>query len=84
MVLIVFLFIGGMLVTCPGFYFRNHYFLAAMPGLALLNAVAVTAVIDFLKRRDGRFTDILDTMVVERGHGASILKNGQRDDQNSE
>ncbi len=36
------LFFGaGMAATCPGFYFRGHYFLMALPGLALLDAVAV-------------------------------------------
>lgn len=32
------IFIAGMAAACPGFYFRNHYFLMAIPGLALLNA----------------------------------------------
>ena len=32
------LFLAGMAATVPGFFFRNHYFLMAMPGLALLNA----------------------------------------------
>ncbi|HTV62662.1 MAG TPA: glycosyltransferase family 39 protein [Verrucomicrobiae bacterium] len=43
------LFLAGMLGACPGFYFRNHYFLMAMPGLALLNAVALTTVAETLK-----------------------------------
>ncbi len=43
------LFLAGMLATCPGFYFRNHYFLMVMPGLALLNAVAVMTLAEALK-----------------------------------
>jgi len=35
------MFLAGMAAACPGFYFRNHYFLMAMPGLALLNAAFI-------------------------------------------
>src|SRR6202021_2816877 len=28
------LFLAALAAACPGFYFRNHYFLMAMPGLA--------------------------------------------------
>ena len=38
------LFLAGMAAACPGFYFRGHYFLMAMPGLALLNATLILAV----------------------------------------
>jgi hypothetical protein len=44
------LFLAGMAAACPGFYFRGHYFLMAMPGLALLNAVLVLAIADWLKK----------------------------------
>jgi hypothetical protein len=40
--LAVILFLGGILSVIPGFYFRNHYFLAALPGLALLNGALLT------------------------------------------
>lgn len=43
------MFLGGMIATVPGFYFRNHYFLIAMPGLALLNAIFVMTVAKALK-----------------------------------
>lgn len=51
MELVVLLFLAGMLATCPGFYFRSHYFLMVMPGLALLNAVAILTLAGFLKSR---------------------------------
>lgn len=43
------LFIGGVVLAglasvVPGFYFRPHYFLTAMPGIALLCGVAVTGL----------------------------------------
>jgi 4-amino-4-deoxy-L-arabinose transferase-like glycosyltransferase len=34
--LIPILFAAGMFAACPGFHFRGHYFLPALPGLALL------------------------------------------------
>lgn len=45
------LFLGGLLAVIPGFYFRNHYFLAALPGLALLNAVAMAAAGNWLRQK---------------------------------
>jgi hypothetical protein len=44
------LFLAGLVAACPGFYFRGHYFLMAMPGLALLNGALMLALIDWLKR----------------------------------
>lgn len=38
------LFLAGMAAACPGFYFRNHYFLMAMPGLALVNAAFILSI----------------------------------------
>jgi hypothetical protein len=43
------IFLAALAAACPGFYFRNHYFLMAMPGLALLNAVFILAVAEILK-----------------------------------
>ena len=44
------LFLAGMVATCPGFYFSGHYFLMAMPGLALLNAVWLLTLAVWLKK----------------------------------
>ena len=44
------LFLAGMLAACPGFYFRGHYFLMVMPGLALLNAALLFAIAGWLKK----------------------------------
>ena len=41
--------LAGMAAACPGFYFRNHYFLMAVPGLALLNAAFILTVANVLK-----------------------------------
>ena len=43
------LFLAGMAAVFPGFYFRNHYFIMAMPGLSLLNAVFILGVANTLK-----------------------------------
>jgi hypothetical protein len=47
------LFLAGMVATCPGFYFSGHYFLMAMPGLALLNAVLLIAIAGGLEKFPG-------------------------------
>ncbi len=43
-------FLSGLLVcsaaaVCPGFYFREHYFILLLPAVALLAAVGVTALV---------------------------------------
>ncbi|HXC34717.1 MAG TPA: glycosyltransferase family 39 protein [Candidatus Acidoferrales bacterium] len=43
------MFLAGLAAACPGFYFRNHYFLMAMPGLSLLNAAFILTVTKALK-----------------------------------
>ncbi len=53
------LFMTGMLVAsflamCPGFYFRQHYFILALPAVALLSGVAVTSLRDILVRSASR------------------------------
>lgn len=48
------MFLAGIAAACPGFYFRNHYFLMAIPGLALLNAVFILTVAKALKDRLNR------------------------------
>jgi hypothetical protein len=48
------LFLGGMLAALPGFHFRGHYFLTALPGLALLIAAARAAARERIKDQPGR------------------------------
>jgi hypothetical protein len=43
------IFLAGLAAACPGFYFRNHYFIMAMPGLALLNAAFILTIAKALK-----------------------------------
>jgi hypothetical protein len=47
--LIGLIFLAGMVATFPGLYFRNHYFLMAVPGLALLNAFLILQIASYLK-----------------------------------
>ncbi len=44
------LFLAGLVAACPGFYFSGHYFLMVMPGLALLNAMLLLAIVGWLKK----------------------------------
>lgn len=43
------LLLAGLAATVPGFYFRGHYFIMVMPGLALLNALLLLAVAERVK-----------------------------------
>jgi hypothetical protein len=43
------LLLAGLAATVPGFYFRGHYFLMVMPGIALLNAVLLLAIAERIK-----------------------------------
>ncbi len=43
------LLLAGLAATVPGFYFRGHYFLMIMPGLALLNALLLLVIAEWIK-----------------------------------
>ena len=45
--------VASALAVCPGFYFRKHYFLIALPAVALLGAVAVSATSHRWMQRNG-------------------------------
>ena len=45
------LLLAGAAATVPGFYFRGHYFLMVMPGIALLNAALLRAMAGFIRER---------------------------------
>lgn len=44
------LLVGSFLAVCPGFYFRNHYFILLLPAAALLAGVAVGSLDGLLGR----------------------------------
>jgi hypothetical protein len=44
------LLIAGFAAVLPGFYFRGHYFLVVMPGIALLNAALLLALADRIRQ----------------------------------
>ena len=41
-------FLFSFLTVCPGFYFRNHYFITLLPAIAMLAGVATVASIQWL------------------------------------
>ncbi len=41
----------SFLTICPGFFFRNHYFVTLLPAVALLAGVATSATVQFLSDR---------------------------------
>ena len=44
-------FVFSLLTVCPGFYFRRHYFILALPALSLLVALAICAATEALSGR---------------------------------
>jgi hypothetical protein len=44
------LLLAGLVATVPGFYFRGHYFLMIMPGIALLNAALLLALAERIRQ----------------------------------
>jgi hypothetical protein len=56
------LLLAGAAATIPGFYFRGHYFLMVMPGIALLNAALLRALAGFIRERAP--TPILSVVTV--------------------
>jgi len=43
-VFVVGFLVTSFLTTCPGFYFRDHYFIAMLPAVALLAGVAIASL----------------------------------------
>jgi 4-amino-4-deoxy-L-arabinose transferase-like glycosyltransferase len=48
------LLVGGMLAAVPGYHFRGHYFLAAVPGLAILIGATWESAWKRIQDRSGR------------------------------
>ena len=50
-------FIFSFLSICPGFYFREHYFVLVLPAIALLSGIGVETLIAAISRNiDGRIS----------------------------
>jgi hypothetical protein len=45
--------LASILTTAPGYYFRTHYFLLALPALGLLAGCAVSGACQWLRRKTG-------------------------------
>jgi len=57
------LLIASLLAVCPGFYFREHYFILLLPATALLCGVAVTSI----QRLVARFTSLRIARIIASG-----------------
>lgn len=49
-------FVAGLMIfsffaVCPGLYFREHYFILTLPGVALLTGVATSSMRQFFRKR---------------------------------
>lgn len=48
------LFVASFIAICPGFYFREHYFILVLPAVALLGAVAIASLRKALEPKGGK------------------------------
>jgi hypothetical protein len=70
------LFLAGLAAVFPGYYFRGHYFLMAMPGLALLNAALLLALAEKLKHfPQVRILTVLPTFLFVAVMGDMVVRN---------
>lgn len=71
------LFLAGLAAAFPGFYFRGHYFLMAMPGLALLNAASLLALAEKLKQFPQiRILAVVPALLFLTVMGEMLVRNG--------
>lgn len=54
----------GILATTPGFYFRQHYFVVALPGVALLAAIALDGIRLIFERIKIKLVGVLVPLLV--------------------
>jgi hypothetical protein len=54
----------SFLAVCPGLYFREHYFILMLPGVALLAGVAVSCVVEALQRTKAFLLGAAATAIV--------------------
>lgn len=64
------LFVTGFVVfsflaVCPGFYFREHYFILFLPAVALLAGIAAASIIDiFTSKRSSPATMVIPVLLI--------------------
>jgi hypothetical protein len=59
----------SFLTICPGFFFRNHYFVTLLPAVALLAGVTVSAMVQFLSGRMSPFVRAIPILAI----GAALI-----------
>lgn len=65
-VILVLLFtVFSWLAVCPGLYFRPHYFVLALPSIALLSAICISSLYVTLRNRNvAKFSKILVLLLI--------------------
>jgi len=71
--------IGGLLffsflAVCPGFFFRQHYFILMLPAVALLAGIGVPAATDVLARRGGVALAAIPALVFSAALGYAVFE----------
>jgi 4-amino-4-deoxy-L-arabinose transferase-like glycosyltransferase len=58
-------FFFSFLTVCPGFYFRDHYFITLLPVIAMLAGIATTALIQWLhKKKIAPFVEVILVFII--------------------
>jgi hypothetical protein len=71
--------IGGLLffsflAVCPGFFFRQHYFILMLPAVALLAGMAVRAVTEGLAGKGGMALAAIPALVFSAALGYAVFQ----------
>jgi len=75
-VLIVGLFVFSCLAVCPGLYFRSHYFVLALPPIALLTGIGVASAVSLPAAKETHFLiRMIPVIVFVLACGWAIGKN---------
>jgi len=62
--------------VCPGFYFRQHYFILLLPAVAILIAIAVTSAVQLLSAKfTARWLHVLPVIVFATAWTLAIHRN---------
>jgi hypothetical protein len=54
----------SLLSICPGFYFRNHYFVTLLPAVAMLSGLAVSTSMTYLSQRFPSYIKAFPVLIV--------------------
>lgn len=71
-------FLCSFLAVCPGFYFREHYFILVLPAVALLAGAAVSiSANEFTRRENLKFRRFIPMLVFAASFGYALWQQSE-------